>query len=165
MTFVRSEGRLFRVRAAGIAVHDGHVLLARPAEPSGWSNSALVGGGVGLSESSDATVVREFREELGVDVRVGRLLWCVENHFRHDDDAWHEIGFYWEVDLPPDFPRTGGGEFLDHVVSEDRYVRTRWTWHPIDRLHEVDLRPTFLVDALRDPPRATRFLVHRDAGS
>jgi ADP-ribose pyrophosphatase YjhB (NUDIX family) len=145
-----------------VAVHDGRALLARPVEPSAWKNSALLGGGVEVHESSDAAVVREFREELGVDVRAERLLWCVENHFRHDGEAWHEIGFYWEVALPPEFPRVGSGEFHDHVVSENRLVKTQWTWHPLERLHEIDLRPTFLVDGLRDLPSATRFLVHVD---
>ncbi len=163
MTLLRADGRVFRVRAAGVAVHDGRVLVARPAQPSSWTNYALLGGGVATHESSDVAVVREFREELGLDVRVGRLLWCAENFFAHEGERWHEIGFYWEVDLPLSFPRAGSGVFHDHVVAQDRLVPTEWSWRPIDRLDEIELRPSFLVAGLRDLPRATRFLVHRDA--
>ena len=165
MTLVRADGHLFRVRAAGVAIRDGRVLVTRTVQPSHWKNAALLGGGVEPHETSDAAVVREFREEIGVDVRVGRLLWCVENHFRHEADAWHEIGFFWEVFLPPDFPRVGSGLFVDDVVSENLRVPTEWLWHPLDRLAEIDLRPTFLVEGLRDLPKTTRFLVHVDRAS
>lgn len=154
------KGR-FRVRAAGVAVRDGRVLVHRETQPSPWTNSALPGGGVEMHESSDAAVVREFREELGVDVRVGRLLWCVDNRFGHEGEDWHEFGFYWEALLPADFvlPMRPTAE---RDPADGRAFELRWAWHPLERLDEIELRPSFLVEGLRDPPRATRFLVHRD---
>lgn len=157
MTQLRSAAGRFRMRAAGVAVHDGHVLLSRGAQPSSWTNVALLGGGVELHETSEAAVVREFREELGVDVRAERLLWLVENHFRHEGEPFHEVGFYWLVDLPPVFPRSGRGAF--HERPEDTI---EWFWQPLDRLEGIELKPSFLIDGLRDLPRTTRFLVHRD---
>ena len=50
---------------------------------------ALPGGGVESDESAQATVRREFREELGWDVRTGRPIALVENAFRMDG-RWHE---------------------------------------------------------------------------
>ncbi|PWK14352.1 NUDIX domain-containing protein [Tumebacillus permanentifrigoris] len=38
----------------------------------------LPGGRVDILEPSNVTIVREFAEELGVEVQVDRLLWVVE---------------------------------------------------------------------------------------
>jgi 8-oxo-dGTP pyrophosphatase MutT (NUDIX family) len=78
MTRIREDGRVFRVRVAGAAIRDGRVLL------NGWDgfrHLALPGGGVEQGEESASALVREMREELGTEIRVGRLLWVVENFF------------------------------------------------------------------------------------
>lgn len=165
MTGLRGDRGRFRVRAAGIAIRDGRVLVSRALQPSSWKNSALVGGGVEPGESSADAVVREFREELGVAVAIGRLFYCVENFFRHEGDDWHEVGFYWEVRLPPDAVRAGRGAFRDFDALAGRVAENEWEWCPLDRLGEIDLLPSFLVEGLRDLPRTPRFLVHRDADS
>jgi ADP-ribose pyrophosphatase YjhB (NUDIX family) len=163
VTRLRADGLRFRVRAAGVAIRDGRVLVHRMVEPNEWTNSALPGGGVEAHETSADAVVREFREEIGADVRTGRLLWCNENFFTHGGERWHEIGFYWEVLLPPDFAHFGDESFLGWDDVQGARVASRWHWCPLERLDEIDLQPSFLVEGLRNPPRTTRFLVHRDA--
>lgn len=50
---------------------DGRVLLVRPTYKPGWE---VPGGVVEAGESPAAAVAREVREELGVDLPIGRLL-------------------------------------------------------------------------------------------
>ena len=164
MTELRAERHRFRVRAAGVAIRDERALVSRAVQPSHWTNFALLGGGVNPGEASADAVVREFREELGIDVRTGRLLWCVENFFRHDGREWHEIGFFWEVILPADFPHRGPEPFFGRDVEDGHPVGIECVWWPIERLGEIDLRPSFLVAGLRDPPATTRFLVPTQGG-
>lgn len=59
--------------AAGVVVVDAHgrVLLVEPAYKPGWE---VPGGLVESGESPRAGAARECREELGLDVQVGRLL-------------------------------------------------------------------------------------------
>lgn len=59
--------------AAGVVVldGDGRVLLVEPTYKPGWE---VPGGLVEAGESPRAGAARECREELGIDVRVGRLL-------------------------------------------------------------------------------------------
>jgi 8-oxo-dGTP diphosphatase len=52
----------------------GHVLVVRPTYKPGWD---LPGGMVEANEPPDRAVQRELREELGLDLAVGRLL-CVD---------------------------------------------------------------------------------------
>ncbi|MDO7848148.1 NUDIX hydrolase [Hymenobacter sp. M29] len=65
-----------RVRVGGVLLRDGALLLAAhrgllPAEAPFWSPP---GGGWQFGESIRAALVREFREETGLTVQVGRFL-------------------------------------------------------------------------------------------
>ncbi len=59
----------------------GHVLLSRRAD-SGWWN--LPGGGVEPYESVTEGVVREVREETGLDVQAGRLVGVYSKPQKHE---------------------------------------------------------------------------------
>jgi 8-oxo-dGTP diphosphatase len=62
-----------RIRAAGILVHDGKILLVRH-EKNGKSYWLVPGGGVDFGESAEEALVREYKEEVGLDVKVGKLV-------------------------------------------------------------------------------------------
>ena len=58
--------------AAGVLWHEGRVLLGERRRPPGrWE---FPGGKVEPGESAPQCLVRELREELGIEVRVGRLI-------------------------------------------------------------------------------------------
>jgi len=153
MTRVGDSGRRFRVRAAGVAIRDGRVLLD---SWEGFRFFALPGGGVEQGETSDAALVREMREELRTDVRVRRLLWVVENFYSLNGEAWHELAFYWEMT----FAETAACVRRDAFEAYDGDVLMNLAWVPLADLDDLNLVPTFLVDGLRDLPTATQFLVH-----
>lgn len=62
-----------RIRVAGILVKDDRILLVRheKREKSYW---LLPGGGVELGESAGEALVREFQEEVGLSIEVGKLV-------------------------------------------------------------------------------------------
>ncbi|OWK24933.1 hypothetical protein AJ87_16590 [Rhizobium yanglingense] len=51
---------------------------------------------------------REMIEELGVEVKIQRLLWSVENFFVCGKRAWHELGICDLMEIPPEFPFKSG---------------------------------------------------------
>lgn len=65
-----------RVRVGGLLLRDGAMLLAahRGLLPNGAPFWSPPGGGWEFGESIRAALVREFREETGLGVRVGRFL-------------------------------------------------------------------------------------------
>ena len=65
------------VRVTGVVIEDEHILLLNQDTGSGraWS---LPGGKVEEGESLSAALVREMREETGIAVAVGRLLYVCD---------------------------------------------------------------------------------------
>ncbi len=98
-------------------------------------------------ESSVEAVRREMREELGVDVTVGRLLWIIENFFRFENRPTHEIGLYYEVSLP-DAPHLA----QDRTHTTYDSVKVIFRWFPLGDLETVDLLPSFLRRGLQHLP-------------
>ncbi len=110
----------FNLRVAAVAVERDRVLLNRAEGEGIWY---LPGGRVELMEASREAVKRELREELGVDVRVGRLLWVVENFFVLDGTPIHEVGLYYRVRVPNAVTRSEGIHLRDEL---GRQLESHW---------------------------------------
>lgn len=65
-----------RVRAAGIMVHNDRILLNKFEKDGVVKYYNIVGGGLEDNETLKSAVKREIKEESGVDVEVGDLLFC-----------------------------------------------------------------------------------------
>ncbi len=155
ITFERGDIR-FNYRVVGIAFDADRVLLHRAERDTFW---ALPGGRGELLEPARETLVREMREELGVDVRVERLVWAVENFFEYDEHRYHELAFYFLMALTPDcyvLKKT------EPFVVDDQGVRFIFQWYRLDELAELELYPTFLKQGLLSLPQTTQHIVHRD---
>ncbi len=86
-----------RLRGAGLWVIDDHILMSSTAGRDRW---ALIGGGVESGESAYEACEREFREELGVDVRCERLAIVGDIIIRPNDRLEHDVSFYFLVSAP-----------------------------------------------------------------
>jgi ADP-ribose pyrophosphatase YjhB (NUDIX family) len=154
LSFDLDRGR-FNFRVVGVVIHDGRVLLHHAEHDNFW---ALPGGRAELMEPSTATIAREMREELGVEVRVERLLWVVENFFQYDELGFHELALYFLIHLPHDSPLVHESSF-DGIEGHKRLM---FRWFRIESLERVRLFPSFLRTALRSLPDAVTHVVHTD---
>ncbi|MEK3981497.1 NUDIX domain-containing protein [Psychrobacillus sp. FSL K6-2836] len=50
-----------------------------------------IGGTIELGEKSSETIIREYSEEISVDIKIKRYIGCLENIFRIDENVGHEI--------------------------------------------------------------------------
>jgi len=151
------EDRKFLYRVAGVAIRGGKVLI------HSWEGQTaffcLPGGRVSMGEPAAAAIAREMREELACEVRVGRLLWLIENLFTHNGIAHHEIGLYFEITLPEGVPQASGEAWTGHEEDgSEMYFR----WQPLDRLGEIDLKPSCLKSLLMALPEHTEYVLHGD---
>jgi 8-oxo-dGTP diphosphatase len=125
-----------RVGAFAIIFDDaGKVLVSRRSD-SGWFN--LPGGGVEPDESVPEGLVREVREETGLEVEVGRLVGV------YSKPQKHELVLTFRA-------RVIGGELMPSDEADYH------TWVRGDELDGVKLLPKHrerVDDALRDQPAA-----------
>lgn len=159
--FERDDTRFF-VRVAGICVDDSYALLHRSEDNDFW---IMPGGRCEMRESSREAVERELLEEIGFPVRVGRLLWIVENLSTCQGKRGFELAFFYEYHLPPGHPiRDRGREYrrMEELPTGSRGIPLIFQWFPIADLGAVRLFPIFLRDALRVLPRQVEHRIIRD---
>ncbi|WP_426355065.1 NUDIX hydrolase [Exiguobacterium sp. R-39] len=126
----------FNHRAAAVIVKEGHLLIHRNVRDDFW---ALPGGRIRLMESGAEAVIREIKEELGLKAEATRFLAVQENFFTYDEVSFHEVGFYYEVNVSDDMTVTSKDFF--GVEGEELVYR----YVPIDQLQSVKLYPEKLT--------------------
>ena len=146
----------FQLRAAAVITRGDAILLHRAEGDDFW---ALPGGRVEPGESGADTLVREMREELGAAVRPGPMVMVVENFFGYGGRRYHEVGLYFNAEAE------AGGLLLASpgpYLGREGERELVFAWFARDALHEIDLRPSFLVEALAAPTLGFRHMVQHD---
>lgn len=146
-----------RLRAAAVLVRDdGAVLLHRREGDTFW---ALPGGKVEPGESAAEALVREFREELAVEIKVGPLVCLAENFFVHQGAALHEVGLYFmaEACSAASYRWREPGPY----AGVESGTRLEFAWFTPQARAQLDMRPAFLGEWLSGPMPSFRHIVHR----
>lgn len=154
LSFLTGQKR-FNYRVAGVAVRDGHVLVCREDDDD---YVMLPGGRVEFGEMSHLALAREIEEELKHSAEVGRLLFTAENFFAREGENFHEIGLYYEMQLPESFPFILGRPCL---VTEDEGHELSFDWVAAadDALGQWNLLPAWIRARLNRLPERAEHLV------
>jgi 8-oxo-dGTP pyrophosphatase MutT (NUDIX family) len=84
------------VIARGVCVQEGKILLCRA---KGGKTTYLPGGHIEFGETGRQALVREIKEELGLDSAAGAFLGVVENSFLQHGKPHAEINLVYELSL------------------------------------------------------------------
>ena len=84
--------------ARGVCVQEGKILLCRA---KGGATTYLPGGHVEFGETGRQALVREVKEEMGVDAETGAFLGVVENAFEQHGKPHAEVNLVYELKVPP----------------------------------------------------------------
>ena len=138
ITFETEAGR-FNYRVAAVLL-DGERILAMHDERSPYFY--LPGGRVRMGERAEDAVLREVREELGIEARILRPLWLSQSFFNEDvaHVDYHELCLYFLVDASATDLLTRGDRFRG---PELRHVHD-FEWLPFERLKDEYFYPLFL---------------------
>ena len=88
--------------ARGVCIRDGMLLLCRA---KGGSTTYLPGGHIEFGETGRQALVREVKEELGVEASAGRFMGVVENSFMQHGKPHAEVNLVYELALDAPEPR------------------------------------------------------------
>ena len=130
------------VRACAIIIHNSKVLVHKSIDKNHY---ALLGGRVSIGESSDQTVRREVKEELGKDIELIKYLTTVENFFEINGSKYHEILFIHKAEFVNEEDKLIEST-LKNIEGKD-YIQ--YEWLPLDKIDEYPLKPEVVKNVLK----------------
>ena len=148
----KTDDWVFSYRVAGICVKNGKVLLQKPVNDTAF---AFPGGHVAFGETNEETLIREFKEEIGVDIRVGELKWVAEIFFPWGDKPCHQICLYYMVD----------GDISDmnqFMGIEERGVPLEFWWIPLEQVQELEVYPVETPQLLQKLDAGMQHFVYKE---
>ena len=120
-----------RHRVAGIFARAGKILLVKHRK-AGREYYLLPGGGQEIGESAIEALAREWKEELSLDVKIGRFLFCGES-------------------VPSELRRTQVFQMVFHIDSIEGNIEVHhegalagYDWVPINGLADIAFFPDCL---------------------
>lgn len=145
----------FIYRIAGITIHNNRVLLQRMIKDDFW---ALPGGRCELLENSRNALVREYKEEINIDVVIGNPLFFVENFFNFNNEQYHEISLILKVL----FPQYSEYLKINEFKGDEEGLELIFKWFDLKKLDRIELYPTFLRKELISLPNELKHIIHKD---
>ena len=158
LLFKMEEG-VFSYRVAGICLRNGRVLLQTT---TGEDRSfAFPGGHVSFGETNEQTLIREFREETGLDIRVGELKWVAEIFFPWGEKTCHQICLYYLVEVQ-DESVTAEGKFIGREQLEGRKFDLEFHWVPIEQVKKLEVYPVQVAELLEKLDEGVQHFIYRE---
>lgn len=138
------------VRAAGVMIHNGKVLVHKNVNSDYY---ALIGGRVEIGESSEDTIKREIKEELGKDIKITEYISTIENFFEIKGSKYHEIMFVYGIEFINEEDKK-----IDYVMKNiEGKDYLQYEWIELDRIEEYTLLPKVLKEVLKE----NKFPIHK----
>lgn len=138
------------VRAAGVIIHNGKILLHRNVNSDHY---ALIGGRVEIGENSADTVKREIKEELGKDIEITGYISTIENFFEMKASKYHEIMFVHKIEFTNEEDKK-----IEHIMKNvEGKDYLQYEWIDLDKIDEYPVLPKAIKDILKE----NKFPVHK----
>ena len=133
----------FRVSAIILDPTKQLVLIHKIKDRDFW---LLPGGRMEMLESTESGISRELNEELGIKSCKKRLVIISENFFHFNQQSYHELGFSYLIKLSKNSKLLKKDGIFEGIEG-DKYL---FKWHRIDKLHELNFQPHFLVKEIQN---------------
>ena len=154
LTFRLKRGT-FNYRVGAVIIHGGKLLLMKNEEEPYYYT---VGGRVRFNETTEETVRREVREEIGIDLDIDRFLFFQEQFFdgKVTGTHIHELGVYY---LMTDSPAL---EHLECHSVTARGVAEELCWIPLEEIGDYYIVPESVAAKLKNLPDHPEHIIEID---
>ena len=151
-----TENKIYNFRGCGVLLNNNKILIQRGEKDSEF---ALPGGQVKFGETSAETVVREYKEELGFNVSVDRMIWIDETFWKWGSRDCHTICHYHLIHLTEGNYSSQEGTFKSLVTDESRLL---FQWIHINKLSNIKIYPSFLAEKIINISQGIDHFVSRE---
>lgn len=154
ISFKTDLGR-FNFRVAALIIKNNNLLIHRLKNSNFY---LLPGGRVDMGEDTETSLLRELKEELNLKASIDSLLWVSESFFTHNNERFHEIGYYYLINCSTENSILEKNAFEVH----DEGNTFEFKWVPLDELKDTEFYPLFIKDRILDLPKTIEKVVDLD---
>ena len=127
-------------RTVGVLIKGDKILVQREKDGVEY---ALPGGHIKIGETSEESLIREFKEEADADIICERLIWVEECFWKWGGKDAHDMAFYYLISLTNDFD-IPDGSFVSHKDNCDVLLG----WVTIEEMKKLTIYPSFIKNKI-----------------
>ncbi len=120
----------FRPAVYGVIIKDRKILLSKQ-----WDGYDFPGGGINLGEPIESALIREVKEETGVEVKIGKIIHCDYSFFKlpFKGNFVHSIHLYYECRI------VNGKLSTDFLDTQEKQYADKPEWVELNKVNEVKI--------------------------
>lgn len=128
------------IRVGVILEYNKKILIEKNKE---FDYCVLPGGRIHTLESTEEALIREVKEELGIDISEKNLkiFSIIENFFEKDNKNYHELYYLYKIEQDNDYNIKDGFENIDNNDSD-------FYWYTREKFKENNILPSILKEII-----------------
>ena len=142
------DGVLFSYRVGGVLIKDNKILLTK-----GGDDYSLPGGHSQIGETSQETIVREFKEETGLDVGPLSVISTYENFWKWGDKDCHQLCIYYKLKMVDETQK---------LVPNPDTSDIKYVWLELEELKNINLYPIGITAQILDNITDTTHFIYKE---
>ena len=138
------EDYKLNIRAAAVIIHNNKILVHRNINEN---HCTLPGGRIAIGESSEQTVKREIKEEMGKETKIIEYIGTIENFFEMNQKKYHEILFIHKLEFTNEEDQK-----IDYTMKNiEGKEYLKYEWLELDKIDNYNIVPKCLKNILKSP--------------
>jgi ADP-ribose pyrophosphatase YjhB (NUDIX family) len=127
---------------------DNKILLTK-----GGDDYSLPGGHSQIGETSQETIIREFKEETGLDVEPLNVISTYENFWKWDNKDCHQLCIYYKLKMVDE---------TQELVPNPDTKGIEYVWLELEKLKSINLYPVGISVQILDNITDTTHFIYKE---
>ena len=134
------DGMKLNIRTGIMIIKDNKILLHKN---DNKDNYCLPGGGVQFLETSEEAIIREIKEETGLDIKVDSFVSTIENIFEKDGIKFHEVYFIYKGSFIEDIDTS-------KIINNIEGKPLKYGFVDLDKIDDYYILPVVIKDIIKN---------------